>query len=361
MSDAVLLTGATGFLGMELIARWLQDESGPDVFVAVRARDAAGALERVDELLDRLYDHPPASASRLRPIAAELTMPGLGLAARDRADLVANVGRIVHCAASISFTLPLDEAHAINVGGTREVLALADEIADLDRVVHVSTAYVAGRTPGLFREVDLARGQAFRNTYEQTKHAAEELVVTTAGLPLVTVRPSIVVGESDSGWTAAFNVIYWPLQAFARGLFREFPADPDGIVDVVPVDHVVNVLDAATFAPDASGTYAAVAGANAVTVAELIAMTCRLLDLEPPSLTPPGRMPDDHQAAVFAPYFDVTCHFGDERARGLLGRRAPAPADYFEALLDYGTRARWGKQPLTRQAARDLSRTQITT
>jgi thioester reductase-like protein len=361
MSDAVLLTGATGFLGMELIARWLEDESGPDVFVAVRAGDKAGAYERVDELLSRLYDRPPPAAARLRPIPAELTAPSLGLTAGDHAALVANVARIVHCAASISFTLPLEEAHAINVGGTRELLALAREIPDLDRVVHVSTAYVAGRTPGLFREVDLARGQAFRNTYEQTKHAAEELVATTGGLPLVTVRPSIVVGESDSGWTSAFNVIYWPLRAFARGLFHELPADPDGIVDLVPVEHVIDVLDAATFTPGANGTYAAVAGANAVTVAELIAMTCRLLDREPPSLTPPGHLTGDHQAAVFAPYFDVACHFGDERARTLLGHRAPSPADYFEALLEYGAIARWGKRPLTRQAARELSRTPLAT
>jgi thioester reductase-like protein len=359
VSDAVLLTGATGFLGMELIARWLEDETGPDIFVAVRARDADGARERVEELLGRLYDDPPTAAARLRPVPAELTRPELGLTARDRADLVANVGRIVHCAASISFTLPLDEARAINVGGTREVLALACELPRLERVVHVSTAYVAGRSQGPFREVDLARGQAFRNTYEQSKHEAEELIATTGGLPLVTVRPSIVVGESDSGWTSAFNVIYWPLQAFARGLFRELPADPHGLVDLVPVDHVIDVLDAATFTAGASGTYAPVAGSRAMSVAELIGLTCRLMDREPPLLVPPSHLPDDHHAAVFAPYFDVASVFGDERARTLLGRGAPAPADYFEALLEYGARTRWGKCPLTRQAARELSETSL--
>ena len=47
-------------------------------------------------------------------------------------------------------------------------------------------------------------------------------------------RPSIVVGESGTGWTPAFNVLYWPLRAFARGLFDTIPARPDGRVDVVP-------------------------------------------------------------------------------------------------------------------------------
>ena len=41
---------------------------------------------------------------------------------------------------------------------------------------------------------------------------------------MTVVRPSIVVGESDSGWTPAFKVIYWPLRAFARGLLAEVPA-----------------------------------------------------------------------------------------------------------------------------------------
>ena len=354
MSDAVLLTGGTGFLGMELIARWLSQDSGPDVFVAVRARDAAGAQERVDELLARLYDDPPAAAARLRPVAAELTADGLGLAPRDRADLVANVGRVVHCAASISFTLPLDEARSINVGGTGHVLDLAREIDDLQRVVHVSTAYVAGRARGRFREADLDCGQHFRNTYEQTKCEAELLVASASDLPLAVLRPSIVVGESDSGWTSAFNVVYWPLQAFARGLFAELPADPSGIVDLVPVDHVTELLDRLTFDRDAAGTFSAVSGDRAVTVAELVELTCRLLDRPAPVLSPPGTLPDDHPGAIFATYFAAQAAFDDRRARALLGSRAPSAKAYFAELLEYGRRARWGKRPLTRQSARRL-------
>ena len=61
-------------------------------------------------------------------------------------------------------------------------------------------------------------------------------------LPLVIARPSIVVGDRYSGWTPAFNVIYWPLRAFARGMLDEVPANPDGVVDVVPVDYVADAL-----------------------------------------------------------------------------------------------------------------------
>jgi hypothetical protein len=120
----------------------------------------------------------------------------------------------------------------------------------------------------------------------------------------------------------------------------------------VPVDYVVDVLEAATFAPGASGTYSAVAGASALTVAELIALTCRLMDREARALVPGGRLFDDHHAAAIAPYVDVVCRFGDERTRALLGHSAPALSDYFDALLEYAARAHWGKRPLTRQTAR---------
>ena len=79
MSDTILLTGATGFLGMETIATLLAEDEGPDLLLAVRAADRTGAEERVRELLGRLYDELPASARRLRGVPAELTAPGLGL------------------------------------------------------------------------------------------------------------------------------------------------------------------------------------------------------------------------------------------------------------------------------------------
>src|SRR5204863_2686989 len=106
VSGALLLTGGTGFLGMELIARLLEAGDGPDIYLAVRAPDASGARARVDEIVGRLYENVPDGVERLRPVAAELTSPSLAIGPRDRAELAANVERVIHCAASISFTLP---------------------------------------------------------------------------------------------------------------------------------------------------------------------------------------------------------------------------------------------------------------
>jgi long-chain acyl-CoA synthetase len=353
MSGAILLTGGTGFLGMELVVRLLEQGDGPDIFLAVRARDPEAARGRVDEIVAQLYEDVPDSVERLRPVAADLTMPGLGLAEADRITLAANVERIVHCAASIQFTLPIEEAREINVGGTRRVLELARELPRLERLVHVSTAYVAGRSPGIFCEHH-AGGSGFRNTYERTKLEAELIVALSDDLPTAIVRPSIVVGESDSGWTSAFNVLYWPLQAFTRGVLDTVPADPDGVVDMVPVDYVAEVIERATFEPGVSGRFHAVAAERAVSVSELIDEVCREMNREPPVLTEPGSLPSDHPAGVFAPYFDVKTRFDDTRSRLLLGDAGPAPrpASYLPQLLEYGVNARWGKRPLSREAAR---------
>ncbi len=354
MSGAVFLTGGTGFLGMELLARLVEADHGPDVFVAVRAADRDAAAGRLDDALAELYDVPPPGAARLRAVRADLTTPGLGLDRSDRDEILREVSRVVHCAASISWDLPLDQARTINVEGTRMVAGLAQQLDRLERFVHVSTAYVAGRTRGTFAETDLDLGQTFRNTYEQTKWEAELMLAGIPGLPLVVVRPSIVVGESDSGWTPAFNVVYWPMQAFARGLLPQVPADPAGVVDIVPVDYVADLILRAAFGGQMTGTLHAVAGDRALSVVEVIEQSCRILERRPPALTPPGSLDPNHPAAMFAPYFDVETRFDDRRTRGELapGLTAPPTSDYLPEMLAYAIRARWGRAPLTRAAAR---------
>ena len=361
MSGAILLTGATGFLGMDTLARLIERE-GEQVVVLVRARDDDGALERLNGVLARLYDEPPAGAARVRAVRGDLLQPGLGLSAPDRERLVGSVDRIIHCAASISFELPLAQARKVNVEGVARVLELAREIAalgSLRRMVHVSTAYVSGRHAGEFGEEDLDLGQEFRNTYERSKHEAERLLLGADDLPLAIARPSIVVGHRASGWTPVFNVLYWPLRAFERGLLEEVPAREDSIVDYVPVDYVTDGIVALLDDEKAHGRYNLVAGEQALSAGELVQLHSSLSGREPVRFAPPqtsGRLPAG--AETFVPYFDVRCRFTDARARALLagaGQEKPDPKDYLGRLIAYAHLARWGKRPTSRQASFSLS------
>ena len=355
MSGAILLTGGTGFLGMETLAQLIaRDED--DVMVLVRAQDDADAARRLQGVLARLYDEVPTGASRVRAIRGDLLTPDLGLSPDDRRELIGTVDRIVHCAASITFDLPLGEAREINVGGVERMLELAREIAadgDLRRLAHVSTAYVSGRQEGRFGEGDLDLAQSFRNTYEQSKHEAESLLAQVEDIPLLVARPSMVVGHRASGWTPVFNVLYWPIRAFERGLFEEVPARADSIVDFVPVDYVIEGVLALLRDPEATGTYNLVAGDSALSAGELAALHASLSGREPVRfVSESGALPDS--AETFVPYFDVRCNFDDTRARELLGRAGvvkPAPAGYLHRLIDYAHTTHWGKRPLSRQAA----------
>jgi thioester reductase-like protein len=354
---AILLTGATGFLGMEVLARLLEAPEC-DVLALVRADDDAAAERRLDQVLATLWDDPAPYRDRVTAVRGDVTAPGLGIAGR-RQELAERTHAVVHCAASISFDLPLPEARAINVDGTARVLDFAVEAqarGGLERFLHVSTAYVAGRHEGTFRERQLDTGQSFRNTYEATKADAEQIVALTRELRPAIARPSIVMGESDTGWTPAFNVLYWPLRAFARGLFAEVPALADARVDVVPVDYVADALVHLLGRREA-GVFNLVSGRGAPTVGALLDMASDWFGRPRPALVDavgPDEVGDDH-GAVYVPYFDMRVVFDDTRARSVLapaGIEAPALADYFGRLMEYAEETRWGKRPKGREEAR---------
>ena len=159
-------------------------------------------------------------------------------------------------------------------------------------------------------------------------------------------RPSIIVGDSRSGWTSAFNVIYWPMRAFSRGLMDEIAIDPEGVADIVPVDYVAAGVLALLDAERASGTVALVAGASAPTNAELIELACRQFGREPPRIVaaPASRL---QETELYVPYFGIEASLDDRRARALLGPlglEPPPLREYFATLIGYAERARWGKQ-----------------
>ena len=370
---AILLTGATGFVGMELLARYLQ-LTDRTVYALVRARDDEHARERLRETLQCAFGTAEPYEHRVRALAGDITHEGLGLQADAALAVAGEVSEIIHGAASVSFELGLEASRAINVQGTERMLAFAELCrleGGLRRFTYISTAYVAGTYGGSFSEDDLELGQGFRNAYEQSKHEAELVVRDHARcLPITIVRPSIVVGDRHSGWTASFNVLYWPLRALARGSYPLLPARRRAPVDVVSIDYVADAIVALASAPAAAGaTFHLTASDDASNIGELLALAVdRLGCRRPPLVSPwlyrrvvhplalcalPRRRRFLRATESYLPYFAVATTFDNARARALLAPAiAPAPlAGYFDALVDYALRARWGARPLTRAAA----------
>ena len=367
--NEVLLTGATGFVGMELLARYLE-RTDRQIVTLVRARDDVAARARMDSVLANLFGAGARGyAGRVQAVAGDLLAPHLGLAPARCKELATRLSTIVHAAASVSFAMPLPEARAVNVEGTRRMLDFAEcasEHGGLDRYGHVSTAYVAGTHVGRFAECDLDLGQRFRNSYERSKFEAEQLVQARTGLPFTIMRPSIVVGDRHSGWTAAFNVLYWPLRAFARGLFTAVPAIPSAPVDVVSIDYVADAVYALCQDGGVGATYNLTAGRHASTIDEIANLASRYFRRPAPKVLSPDEFaalerdarPCDRSAIegsrAYFPYFAIGTVFDDARARIQLepaGIRVSPLGDYLERLLDFATRSRWGKRPIARAEA----------
>jgi thioester reductase-like protein len=369
--DALLLTGATGFVGAAVLARHLERSDRP-VVALVRAPDQRAASARLRRVLGELFDPGEADelAARCTAVPADLLAPRLGLDLARRDDIARRVTEVVHCAASVEFDQPLAQARSVNLTGARRVTQLAELCSvsgeGLRRVVHVSTAYVAGERDGVFDEDEHGPPPAFRNTYEQTKHEAEHALRTWPGrLPLQIVRPSIVVGDRRTGWTSAFNVLYWPLRMYARGHLPVVPAVREAPVDVVPVDYVADAVHA--LADALPGTYHAVAGEHASTVGEVIDLAAghfglpaaevvapETLDHAPAGPLRPEQQRALDRARVLFPYFRVRVRFDDRRSRDQLraaGVGAEPLASYFPALMAYAERADWGRRPVSSREA----------
>ena len=365
--DAVLLTGATGFVGMEVLARFLE-RSDRHVVALIRAEDDEHAAARLRATIEEACHDAGAHEDRVTALAGDVTAPRLGL--DDRwAQLAARVGSIVHGAAAVAFDLSLEESRRINVEGTRQMLELAHACPRLERFTYVSTAYVVGDRRGTVYEDDPGGGR-FRNAYERTKHEAERLVADCCEeIEVTIVRPSIVVGDHRTGWTAAFNVLYAPLRAFEAGIIPVVPARRRSPVDVVPVDYVADAVHALAEAAEAGGqTFHVVAGERASTVGEIVDMAGERFTAPQPRIVPPRlydliiekivekRAPASARRllasnAVYFPYFAMRVRYDDARARAILEPRGITPAplgSYFDRLMDYAQAARWGRREVAR-------------
>jgi nucleoside-diphosphate-sugar epimerase len=336
-TGGILLTGASGLLGGELLTRLLQ---------------------RTDRHVTCLVRRPlTLEHKRLSLVFADLTddqpLPAVGN----------DITTVIHCAASVAFDLSIEEQRSINVEGTRRVLELAATLPNLERVVHVSTAYVAGTHEGTFGPDDLDRGQGFRNTYEQSKWEAE-MLARASGLPVQVIRPSIVVGDQKTGHTNAFNVVYPPMRAYALGKMSVAPGRAEAPVDIVPIDVVAEGM-LALLEEEPGSTHLLVAGENAATVGDLVALGAVRFDRTPGVILAPAELnkliddlpEEQREKARFAlersahvlPYFDVSCTFRDPRTTELLAERGittPPLHQYFDRLMDYAVATDWGKQPV---------------
>jgi HAD superfamily hydrolase (TIGR01490 family) len=132
-----------------------------------------------------------------------------------------------------------------------------------------------------------AQSLGWPDAYAMTKALGERLLESERGdIPLSIVRPSIIesaLRDPYPGWIRGFRMAEPIIISFARGLLKDFPGVPEGIVDVIPVDLVVGaILAAAAHPPETIKYYHAASGSqNPLKYRQLVSLIRRYFSDNP--------------------------------------------------------------------------------
>lgn len=298
----MLLLGCTGFVGKVLLAMILDrfPEVKHLIILARPKKNVTGEQRFYGEVLTS----PPLAAiveriggaaairKRVEVVEGDLDEPWCGIAPAAIEAMKGRVDVIVNLAGVVDFDPPINESVEPNVYGTKHLIELTQVLGA--RLVHVSTAYVAGKKDGRvsedtpivgyfperhkrpaeefcveaelawyaayvdetrrskgihprpvrerLREGGLARADfwGWTNTYTYTKSMGEQLIAATPGLSYAIVRPAIVESSLRfpfPGWNEGFTTSA-PLVLMGGEGVKGWPVRKDGPLEIIPVDLV---------------------------------------------------------------------------------------------------------------------------
>jgi thioester reductase-like protein len=273
--ETILFTGFPGFIGARLLPRILELKPLSRVSCLVQEK----FWETAKASVVSLETAHPHLRGRLDLLRGDITQPGLGIEGEPARDLKRGLLEAYHLAAAYDLAVSAEVGQRINVEGTKHVLDFLQEAPRLSRLHYVSTAYVCGKARGVFRETDLDVGQGFKNHYEETKFLAEVEVVRSR-VPRTIYRPGVVVGDSQTGETGKFDGPYFVLRAMervpSRGVFLRLGSGR-GVVNIVPVDFVVEALARLSAVPASQGQTYHLTHPDPHTASELLEIFARAL------------------------------------------------------------------------------------
>ena len=206
-AGTILLTGATGFLGVHLLHALLST-TGRRVVALVRAQDDEHARRRIKAAMvgagmqEIAADH--GLWSRVEALPGDIAEPRLGLEESVWRRLVQETGAIYHCAADVDYVKSYRAMRPANIAATEEIIRLACT-GRAKRLHHVSTTFVFGWSAlGVLKEGD--RNAAMRDLdfgYAQSKWVAEQLVYQAfeRGLDARVYRPSLITASARGHYT----------------------------------------------------------------------------------------------------------------------------------------------------------------
>jgi long-chain acyl-CoA synthetase len=302
-NKTMLLLGTTGFLGKVLLAMVL--DRFPElkhIIVQVRRRkNVSGEQRFYSDVLQSAPLRPIVARigegvirTKIKVVEGDLDQPLCGIASDQLDQLKGKVDIVVNLAGVVDFDPPINESVEPNVYGTQHLIDLVQLLNA--KLVHVSTAYVAGKKngrisedtpiPGYFPRRGDKEGETFSvaaeldwyqqfvketresratnprpvrerlreggtnradywgwtNTYTYSKSMGEQLIAQTPGLVYAIIRPAIVESSLRfpfPGWNEGLTTSA-PLVLMGGDGVKDWPVREDGPLEIIPVDIVAS-------------------------------------------------------------------------------------------------------------------------
>ncbi len=139
----ILLTGATGFLGIHILRELIKEKNTKKVYCLIREKNNINPLERLKKRIDYYFTEADKKyLEKVKVVSGNFETNGLGLNSEDYIELTENVKTIIHCGANVSHYGKYERFYKANVHGTKNIINFTSECNA--KLAHISTLSVGG-------------------------------------------------------------------------------------------------------------------------------------------------------------------------------------------------------------------------
>ncbi|WP_298516681.1 beta-ketoacyl synthase N-terminal-like domain-containing protein [uncultured Kordia sp.] len=249
--QTIFLTGATGFLGTYLLRELLENTTA-NIICLVRKSETKTAAQRCFESYESYFGKNGLSLaykSRIRVIAGDVTMPGLGIE-NEMASIFEKIDVVYHTAAAVNHYGKKERSERINFHGTKHVFewAKAHQIPNFNHIssVAVSGSYIENVDEINYNEIDLDLGQEFGSyIYSSSKFKAEMYLheQQNDAMSINILRLGNLGGDSERGnfqKNIENNIVYLLFKSlYNSGIY---PSDYERNIEISPVDQIAKAI-----------------------------------------------------------------------------------------------------------------------
>ncbi|MDD5923864.1 MAG: amino acid adenylation domain-containing protein [Clostridia bacterium] len=253
----ILLAGATGYLGIHILADFLDNDNGT-AYCLVRGKDKADSVKRLKELLEFYFGDKYDAINRIEVICADLQKDKFGLSDEKYTDLLGKVDTVINCAASVKHYGSYKYFYEANVETTKRLIAFCKEANA--KLIHTSTLSVSGNTFGdafdgyisetekHFYESSLYIEQPLENVYGRSKFEAEKAVLDAMcdGLQANIMRMGNLTNRISDGQFQKNHESNAFLQrvkgVLELGLFPDYLIKDTNYSEFTPIDEAANAV-----------------------------------------------------------------------------------------------------------------------